>query len=111
MITTDIMAFRCHQLQRSTRWGWIGFNVVMLGASILVWLGIKVEPTSIILAMTVAAEVPLCYPFWRVRLDVSDNFQFFFFQTLGMVGGLLLLALHGPGRLHLPVRRGGTKSG
>ena len=110
LLTMDILAFSCHQLSRATRWTWIGFNVAMVVGSILVWFGVHVEPISVFLALTVATEVPMCYPFWRVRPEFRDNFRFFFFQTLGMVGGLLLLALHGPGRLHLPVKRGGSKT-
>ena len=60
-------------------------NLAMVGwlvaASVLVWLGIKVGPNSIILALNVAVEVPLCYPFWQVRADVADNYQFFFFSN------------------------------
>merc|ERR1711966_424825 len=41
----------------------------------------------------------LMHPFWSVKPHMYDFTKFYFFQTLSVMGGLMLLILHGPGGL------------
>ena len=57
--------------------------------------------TATALAVAVGMDTIFRFPFWAVEPDRRDNIQFHFFQSLSLVGGMLLLAVHGPGRLSL----------
>ena len=57
--------------------------------------------TATALAVAVGMDTIFRFPFWAVDADRRDNIQFHFFQSLSLVGGMLLLAVHGPGRLSL----------
>ena len=48
------------------------------------------------------------YPFWMVHERLVDYYKYYFFQTLSIIGGLMLLALHGPGGISLD--KGAKKS-
>lgn len=48
------------------------------------------------------------YPFWSVHDRLVDFYKYYFFQTLSVMGGMMLLALHGPGGISLD--KGAKKS-
>jgi len=81
------------------------FNVVssltLLTLSILVCVGFKTEWASIVLVVVLGISNVWMYPFWSVHERLVDFYKYYFFQTLSVMGGLMLLALHGPGGISL----------
>jgi len=75
--------------------------VTLLGLSALVCLGFKTEWSSLLLAVILFLSNIYMYPFWMVRAGLKDFYRYYFFQTLSIIGGLMLLALHGPGGISL----------
>ena len=75
--------------------------LLLLFACMLVWIGFKTVLTATALAVAVGMDTVFRFPFWAVPAENRDNIQFHFFQSLSLVGGMLLLAVHGPGRLSL----------
>jgi len=64
-----------------------------------VLLGFKAKTGAVLLIALLAIGNVLMHPFWSVRPHLYDFTKFYFFQTLSMIGGLMLLVLHGPGGL------------
>mmetsp|Transcript_3901 Transcript_3901/g.12085 ORF Transcript_3901/g.12085 Transcript_3901/m.12085 type:complete len:290 (+) Transcript_3901:60-929(+) len=75
--------------------------VTLIGLSALVCLGFKTEWSSLLLAVILFLSNLYMYPFWTVRESLKDFYRYYFFQTLSIIGGLMLLALHGPGGISL----------
>lgn len=75
--------------------------LLLLVSCMLVWIGFKTVLTATALAVAVGMDTVFRFPFWATPEDQRDNIQFHFFQSLSLVGGMLLLAVHGPGRLAL----------
>merc|ERR1711977_707676 len=64
-----------------------------------VLLGFKAKTGAVLLIALLGVGNVLMHPFWSVRPHLYDFTKFYFFQTLSMIGGLMLLVLHGPGGL------------
>jgi len=81
------------------------FNVVssilLLALSIMVCVGFKTEWSAIVLVIVLFVSAICMYPFWAVHERLVDYYKYYFFQTLSVMGGLMLLALHGPGGISL----------
>merc|ERR1712205_14565 len=63
--------------------------------SVLVCIGFKTEWSALILAVVLAISNCWMYPFWSVDARLVDFYKYYFFQTLSVMGGMMLLALHG----------------
>ena len=53
---------------------------------------------ALVLALLLSAASVWMYPFWWCAPQERAALVFLFFQTVSIVGGLFLLASHGPGR-------------
>jgi len=69
-----------------------------LVGGVLVWLGFKTEACATAVALACLVDTFHRFPFWTGTPD-ADFLRFHFFQAMTPVGGLLLLAALGPGRL------------
>jgi uncharacterized membrane protein YphA (DoxX/SURF4 family) len=79
----------------------IGSSCVLLALSLMVCLGFKAEWSSFALTAVLGVANFFLYPFWSADSHMSDYLRYYFFQTLSIMGGLMLLTLHGPGGLSL----------
>merc|ERR1711998_227574 len=77
---------------------WIG-AIVTCAICAGVLLGFKAKAAGVLLLVLLGAGNMLMHPFWSVRPHLYDFTKFYFFQTLSVMGGLMLLILHGPGGL------------
>jgi len=79
----------------------IGSSCVLLALSLMVCLGFKAEWSSFVLTAVLGIANFFLYPFWSADSQMTDYLRYYFFQTLSIMGGLMLLTLHGPGGLSL----------
>jgi len=105
LLTVDFFVVYCVNLDESMKDSLINPSsiaaLLLLIACMLVWVGFKTMLTATALAVAVGMDTLFRFPFWSVPKAHADNVQFHFFQSLSLVGGMLLLAVHGPGRLSL----------
>jgi len=101
--------------------------VLLLYMCSLVIIGMKSRWVALLLAVTMAAADLYMHPFWvfifstRTYLmegvagmegyevdafTMADHQRYFFFQTMSTVGALLLLVVHGPGKLSIDEQNG-----
>jgi len=97
-----------HQVFTKPRFFSILFALLFLGLAILVCIGFQTEYSAVLLAVVLGVSNFFMYPFWSVDERLRDFFRYYFFQTLSIIGGLMLLALHGPGGISLD--KGAKKS-
>lgn len=64
-----------------------------------VLLGFKAKAAGVLLLVLLGIGNMVMHPFWSVKPHMYDFTKFYFFQTLSVMGGLMLLILHGPGGL------------
>ncbi len=79
------------------------FIEVVGGIAILVGYFTRVSALGLAL-FTLVASV-LFHPYWAVAADQAFVQQLLFMKNIAIVGGLLLLAAHGPGRFSLEAAR------
>lgn len=93
----------------------------------LVIIGMKSRVVALLLALAMALSACYMHPFWQyywyggnykmdgvegmagMEVDVytyADHQRYFFFQTMSTVGALLLLVVHGPGKLSMDEQDG-----
>jgi len=93
----------------------------------LVIIGIKSRWVALLLAVLMALSACWMHPFWiytfstkHYRMEgvshmegaevdaftMGDHQRYFFFQTMSTVGALLLLVVHGPGKLSMDEQQG-----
>ena len=81
------------------------FNVLStlfyLVLAAMVCVGFKTEWSALVLAVVLFLSSLWMYPFWAVHERLFDYYKYYFFQTLSVIGGLMLLTLHGPGGISL----------
>jgi len=82
----------------------IALDVLLLVAGIFIWLGLKTQPLACAVALYTFCDSFVRFPFF-LGGPKADFRKFFFFQAMTTVGGLLLLALHGPGKLSIDAKK------
>ena len=75
--------------------------LVLSSLSLMVCVGFKTEWSSIVLTIVLFLSGVWMYPFWSASPHMVDHYRYYFFQTLSVMGGMLLLTVHGPGGLSL----------
>jgi uncharacterized membrane protein YphA (DoxX/SURF4 family) len=85
----------------------IVFSLVLLALAVMVCVGFKTEWSAIVLTVVLGLMNIYMYPFWMVHERMMDYYKYYFFQTLSIMGGMLLLSLHGPGGLSLDGQKKG----
>lgn len=73
----------------------------LFGLSVFISVGFKTELAALSLVVVFGATNVWMYPFWRVPERLVDFYKYYFFHTLSIMGGLVLLAVHGPGSISL----------
>jgi putative oxidoreductase len=87
------------------------YQLAMLGTAaelilpFLIIFGIATRWAALGLILYVLAATYIGHPIWRVAPDVFFGQLMSFMKNLGMIGGLLLLVVFGPGRLALQPSR------
>lgn len=76
-------------------------SLILLSLALMVCIGFKTEWSAIVLTVVLGLSNVWMYPFWSVHSRLVDYYKYYFFQTLSVMGGLMLLTLHGPGGLSL----------
>jgi putative oxidoreductase len=74
---------------------------IELGGSICILLGIQARWAAAILGVYLGIVSVTLHNFWAMSGTAAGSNQTQFFKNLGIMGGLLLLALHGPGTVAL----------
>ena len=84
----------------------------LFGLSVAVLVGFKTELSALVLMLVLGCSDSFLYAYWRLPTGnpQRDIKKYFFFQTLAIMGGLILLALHGPGEVSVE-RKWGRKKG
>lgn len=79
----------------------VSFSLSLLALSLMVCVGFQAEWSSLILTTVLGCANFVLYPFWSCQPAYADYYRYYFFQTCSVMGGLMLLTLHGPGGLSL----------
>lgn len=69
---------------------------VLVGLALL--LGFRVRPLALVLMLYVAGATLVGHPFWSMQAAERALNEIHFLKNLSIMGGLLLLAIVGPGR-------------
>lgn len=80
---------------------------IVLGVPLL--LGYKTRGVAFVLAAYVLLCAILLHPFWAVPPGSRTSEELHFFETLGAMGGLLMLAAYGPGGISIDARKRAAK--
>jgi len=113
-------------LQDTTTWVWMGAEGMLVLALLyicsLVIIGMKSRWCALLLAFIMGSTALYMHPFWIFMFStktylmegvagmegyevdaftMADHQRYFFFQTMSTVGALLLLVVHGPGKLSI----------
>ncbi len=78
-----------------------------LFGGILILVGYQTRWTSIVLIAFVILTIVFVHNFWTMEGPARAANQAHFLKNLALIGGLLLLYTHGPGRLSVDARTGG----
>jgi uncharacterized membrane protein YphA (DoxX/SURF4 family) len=76
----------------------------------LVVVGFQTASSAFCLVLVLGVVAPYFYPYWAAPTDTPrqrdsrDHSKYFFYQTMSIMGGLLLLARHGAGGVSLDGR-------
>ena len=79
----------------------IASSLLLLSLSVMVSVGFKTEWSALVLTVVLGVSNVWMYPFWSVHARFVDYYKYYFFQTLSVMGGMMLLTLHGPGGISL----------
>ncbi|ANB10958.1 Erv29p [Sugiyamaella lignohabitans] len=102
-----IFLFIAYMVTRN--WTVIGgfFNVIGLVACIMVVVGFKARLSASLLVVLLSVQNLLTNPYWRYasRNPARDLLRYEYFQTLSIVGGLILLVSSGAGRISIDEKK------
>jgi len=85
------------------------FVTALCGLSVFISIGFKTEKSALSLVVILGLTNVWMYPFWSAPVRLYDLYKYYFFQTLSIMGGLVLLAVHGPGSISLDHGLGAKK--
>jgi uncharacterized membrane protein YphA (DoxX/SURF4 family) len=103
-----LMAGLCLQFwtHESHSWGqMIVYGGIASIASVMVVLGYKAKYSSLLLATFLTGTHILINNFWEKTPAHMDALQYFFFQDLSILGGLILLVALGPGGMSVDEKK------
>ncbi len=75
-----------------------------LFGGILILVGYQTRWTAVVLIVFVILTLVLVHTFWSMQGPARAANQGHFYKNLALIGGLLLLYIHGPGRLSVDGR-------
>jgi len=75
--------------------------LILMSLCALVLVGFKARWSGMLLVLLLGSYDIYAYPFWAVSERMRDFYKYYFFQTLSVMGGLILLVLYGPGGLSM----------
>jgi len=91
------------------KWTILGgvFNLLGLAACILVVIGFKARLSACFLVVMLSIQNLMLNPYWRysVHNPTRDYLRYEHFQTLSIVGGLILLVNSGAGRISIDEKK------
>ena len=76
-----------------------------LGGAVLVVLGLFTRLAALGLVLFTAAATLLAHRYWTMPPEAAGTNYLMFWKNVSMAGGLLVLAVAGPGRLSIDGRR------
>ncbi|MFS3137591.1 DoxX family protein [Gluconacetobacter sacchari] len=79
---------------------------VELGIGVALVLGVFVAPLALLLAAYTVATGLIGHHFWTMDGMLRYDMMIHFYKNIGVAGGLVALAVAGPGRFALPSRAG-----
>lgn len=79
--------------------------VVEIVGSLALLAGYRTRMTALVLAIFTLAATLLFHAWWSMPVDQQFVQRLMFFKNIAVVGGLLALAVAGPGRVSLDTRR------
>mgnify|MGYP001218391055 CR=1 FL=1 len=75
---------------------------VELGLGLAVALGVLVEPLAIVLALYTVVTALIGHHFWTLSGMLRYDMMIHFYKNISVAGGLIALAVAGPGRYRAP---------
>jgi putative oxidoreductase len=78
--------------------------IVELGFGILLLVGFKSRVTAVVLAVFTVATAVFFHNYWSMPVDKVYVNQINFYKNLAIAGGLLFVAVFGPGRFSIDKR-------
>ena len=75
------------------------FVAALFGLAVFISVGFKTEWSALSLVVFLGVTNVWLNPFWNAPVRLYDLYKYNFFQTLSIMGGLVLLAVHGPGSI------------
>ena len=71
--------------------------IIELGAGTMLLVGMLARSTAFIIFLFIMPVTYVYHPFWSVPAELNN-----FLKNMAIMGGLLYVALHGPGRYSIP---------
>uniref|UniRef100_A0A060T0U8 ARAD1C18414p n=1 Tax=Blastobotrys adeninivorans TaxID=409370 RepID=A0A060T0U8_BLAAD len=91
------------------KWTWLSgfFNIMGLGWCLCVVVGYKARLSALFLGLLLLCQNVITNPYWRysTRNPTRDFLRYEHFQTLSIVGGLILLVNSGAGRISIDEKK------
>lgn len=96
----------------SAKWSWAHLFVSLVGSGfcISVLIGFKAKVSALALVFILSIYNLVAHPYWTYSYGMPkrDFYKYEFFQTLSVIGGLVLVVNTGPGAISLDERKKST---